>query len=78
MRQRIEFGGSVPGLAIKKQGAGGLGASYLSPRGRPVLCSALFSGIQRVRPFLNLDCFPGSQGLGEMQHLQAFRFFFSM
>ena len=65
----------MPGLAVDKQGAEGIHESYPSPRGRPVLCSALFSGTQRVRPFLNLRYFAGSQGAGERQHLQAFRFF---
>ena len=32
----------MPGLAIDKQGAEGIHESYLSPRGRPVLCSAPF------------------------------------
>lgn len=64
----------MPGLAVDKQGAEGIRESYLSPGGRPVLCSALFSGTQRVRPFLNLPCSARSQGLGAMQHLQAFRF----
>lgn len=58
----------MSGLDIGKEGVGSTVESYLSYNGRAVVCSKLFSGTQRVSPFLNLHCFAGSQGSVNIQH----------
>lgn len=67
----------MPGLAIGKQGAGGHHRVVVIGEGWFFTVSC-FLEHRRVRSFLNLHCFTGSQGSGSIQSSQALGFFFPL